>query len=252
MKRLLTIVLLLGTAVPAMAQVVTDAPLSEQVAPTEQQVVPLQPEQPASLPAFKPNEFDVSLGIGSSYQALMLAGTALANILIPAIVKTDVKAVIPIPIPDLGLEYDRWVSDKVAIGVNVRADATSMLPYQFTIIGSAMATAKLQWFANENIRCYSKIGAGYRTFIIYYNDGGNSRIETFNVQDYIGSTSTPTSVNSFSDLLRVASGLVPPSLAWQATPIGLDFTTAVSGLNFFMEFSVGTNSVLIFGAKIPF
>ena len=223
MKKLFAIILLCLTLLPAAAQEVT--------------------EEYAAVPAAghwdSRNEIGVSLLVGSGIQVSSCLVSFLAT-LFSSVTPNGTYVYIPVPIP-LSVEYNRWLTDWLAIGGSVNVDMVSAMPLGYIGNFSILPDVKFSWYKGENLRLYSKLAVGYNVTAYKYKDGDVYRHGT--AKNYS---------LSYVNLETPYAWMIVPPFGFQVDPICADFRTAMQHVDFFCEIGYGTLGLCKFGLKARF
>ena len=167
--------------------------------------------------------------------------------MIESIKNKDFYITVATVIPSLSLEYDHWVSEKVALGVELTADTVSGLPKFFVSNVSLMPSVKYKWGSAGIVDFYSKFAAGYMHCVYAADIDGTgmlfSAFNTIQIPEIAGNNTVTTN--------RHIRLLVPP-FAYQLTLFGVSVPTAANGLTFFHEIGIGTQGSSKFGLKLTF
>lgn len=237
MKKVLAAILFaIAALLPAFSQEIPD---SVMVTSTVAQELPLVVEdQPAMVKEYKKNELSVALTLGTGLQALVFIDSSLGS-LVRTIVNDNLTITIPFVIPGLTIEYDRWITDRVAVGAILYADIVSELPAGIMGNVSLLADAKYRWIDKGTLKFYSKIALGI-----------NSAPYAYKEED--GKWSYGNYSFAHEDEKNSTMAALFPVFAWQVMPVGLDIRTAVKNLDFFFELGFGTQGILALGLKKAF
>ncbi|MBO4566314.1 MAG: hypothetical protein J5695_03715, partial [Bacteroidales bacterium] len=117
--------------------------------------------------SFPRNEFSVSCTVGSGLQTITYLGSEVASYVLSAIALSfSQKPVIMIPmcIPSLSFEYDRWINEKLAVGGIISADVVSAYipdwPISVTGNFSLLPDVKYVWLNLGKAKLYAKAALG--------------------------------------------------------------------------------------------
>ena len=235
MKRLFAAVILcLAAMLVARGQEVVTAPTVSEV--------PL--EQELKVQEWKRNEIGFSTSFGTGMQTAAILGSAIAS-LIGTIKNKDFYFASATIIPCLSVEYDHWVSEKVAIGVELAADIASGLPKIFAANISLMPSVKYKWGTLGIVDFYSRFAAGFNHFVYGVDDNGSG-------MEYMYTNTIMELQGSVFDRSTLLTWLISPPFACQLTLIGISVPTAANGLSFFHEIGTGTQGSAKFGLKLTF
>ena len=250
MKKVLTTLFLsLFLLPPALAQDYPDSLYVTQEVPyTIEEFPPVEYQ----VPSFPKNELDFSLTLGTGLQLIGVfagvAATVVGSIAGSLSGEYDSYIAIPIIIPSPAIEYNRWINDSFAVGGIFNTDIVSFLPYMLVSNISLMPEVKYRWLNKERVKLYSKLAAGILGTLVVEQkneeEGGGYSVYFAHRTSFNGMFSDST-----SPLLK--SYLIPP-IGFQLSPIGIDLTTAVDNLDFFMELGVGSQGIFTFGLKKAF
>ncbi|MBR4826938.1 MAG: hypothetical protein IKZ91_03535 [Bacteroidales bacterium] len=201
-------------------------------------------ELPAPAPDYPKNELGGSLILGTSLQGTAVAATLLVSIVGSAIAN-DAFAIIPIFVP-VGIEYNRWINEKLAVGASLNADTISALPYLGVCSLSLVPDVKYRWASLHNLNIYSKAGVGLRVLLAAQMQDG--RLEVIEAL----SSLRAESFEAF-DLGSLYSRFVLLSpVAWQVSPLCFEVNTAANNLVFYLELGGGVQGSFNLGLKKMF
>lgn len=239
MKKLFATLSLAILLLPAFAQEVT-----EELGPEAPQLPAPEVQLPVQHNPL--NEIDLSIGLGTGLQVLGIEASLLVSLL-GSLLTNDTFIMIPFFIPDLGIGYDRWINDKLAVGASIHADVVSALPIGFIGNFAIMPDVKFRWFDHGNLKMYSKLAAGYSVPLIGSKDNGKLKIDKLDVN-------TKGNIEDFRSFLTTTVGQFKyfPPVGIQAVPLGIEIGTAARGVNGFVEFGAGTQGYVTFGMKTAF
>ena len=212
MKKLLTIVLLCVTLLPARAQ--------------EAAV----PASPASS-----NEIGVALLTGTYFQAVGLVAGGLGS-LITSVSENGLYMSLPFLVP-VSVEYAHWFNDRIAVGASLNADIVSFLPELAFGRISVMPDFRYRWLNLDTFKIYSKIAAGYsECFLMDPGEDGKMAIGSYKP--------------NFQDLWSYMTGdFGNLPLGFQLSPICAEGHTGLKGLDYFCELGIGPLGFCSFGLK---
>jgi hypothetical protein len=219
--------------------VVPEVPDTVYIAPPAAQEVPLVTDE-TPVP-FKKNEIGVSFTLGSGLQIAGMTAGVLASTFGTLFSKNDLYIAVPFLVPSLAIEYDRWISDKIAVGISLNADIVSGLPYLLVGNISIMPDVKFNWYDSKNIKLYSKLAAGYLKTVCVSIEDGKAVFEDIPV-------TFPTSITDVLSTLSMWS-IIPP-MGFQLSPLGVDIKA--KKLAFYLEIGTGTQGGATFGLKKSF
>lgn len=204
-------------------------------------------ELEAPAPAVPKNAVALSFSVGTGLQFSALYLSTIVS-LIGSLVVNDTFILAPFLIPGPSLEYERWLSDEVAVGVSLTSDTVSALPLLIISNVGILPTVKYKWLDNGNLRVYSKAAIGYgHTFAASWADGKFTMIPT---SEY--------SKNLFGSVTKnpegaLYSNMIFPALAVQFNLLCFEIPMSKTGdFKFFMELGAGTQGVCSFGIKEAF
>ena len=247
MKKLsFTLLLALCVSAAAFAQEIPEESAPE---PEVRELVIPEPDvQPVRVPR---NEIDLSISGVTGLQYVGVYGGMLVS-LIGTIFKGDVYVAMPFIIPNLSLEYDRWLTDNIAVGASVSADVLSALPYGFITNLCIMPDFKYKWFERDNFKIYSKLAVGYMTSIWGLQEEDKSmKIGSLSRLTDVDYMSLLSSSSSSAQVALVTAWVIPP-FGFQVNPLCFDVSTSAKNLHFFLEMGFGTQGAFALGLKTVF
>lgn len=196
-----------------------------------------------SVPDYPRNEIGLSLSVGTDLQALAIAGSMLTSI-VGTIINNDTFAVIPIFVP-VNLEYNRWLTERLAVGVDLSTDTVSALPYIIVSNISVMPDVKYKWLSFNRFGMYSKLAAGGKWLLV----GSRTEEGMKLVEGYSALRNDTADINLFDRGVSFTRYVMLSPVAWQLSPLCFEVSTAAGNLDFFLELGYGVQGAFTFGLK---
>ena len=200
--------------------------------------------------SFPRNEFSVSCTVGSGLQTITYLGSEVASYVLSAIALSfSQKPVIMIPmcIPSLSFEYDRWINEKLAVGGIISADVVSAYipdwPISVTGNFSLLPDVKYVWLNLGKAKLYAKAALGVT--LTLQGESINDNFQVTVLQSKI-INQLKTDSSYWKDLLFY------PPVGIQINPVCIDLNDSTHNSTVFMELGFGTMGSFALGIKTAF
>jgi hypothetical protein len=194
-------------------------------------------------PAPARNAIGISLNLGTGLQHTAAYASVIVSLLGTAITN-DTFFVLPFFIPGPNLEYERWLNDKVAIGINLTSDTVSALPIIVLSNVGILPTVKYRWLDNGSLRIYSKAAVGYMKTIQGSWDDGKFTVSAIPTDFFEMLGTEPQSALMYSWVI--------PTVGLQIDPLCFEIPMSKPNSCFFLEMGLGTLGSFSFGIKESF